>query len=58
MLLLSRTFEAVGNPDRALLVLEGLLAQDPEEMFRRQALKRSMELKDDGSHLIEQATTA
>jgi hypothetical protein len=45
MLLLSRTFEAVGNPDRALVVIKDLLSQGPEEMFRRQAKKRLMELE-------------
>ncbi|GEM_PF-582397 len=44
MLILSRTYEAIGNPDKAVAVLEELLEKEPEEIFRRQALKRLMEL--------------
>ena len=45
MLHLSRTFEAIGNDDRAFSVLQKLLAWQPEDIFRRQAEKRMLELK-------------
>jgi len=53
MLILSRTYEAVDNPDRALGVLQDLLDQEPEETFRRQAMKRLVELKRQGRGLHE-----
>ena len=45
MLILSRTYEAIGNDDRAVSVLQDLLDRQPEETFRRQALKRMTELQ-------------
>ena len=45
MLILSRTYEAIGNDDRAVSVLQDLLDRQPEEIFRRQAQKRMMELQ-------------
>ena len=57
MLILSRTYEAIGNLDRAKGVLEGLLAHEPEETFRRQALKRLMDLEQGGKTLLQQATS-
>ena len=53
MLILSRTYEAVDNPDRALGVLQDLLDQNPEETFRRQAMKRLMELQRQASIAVE-----
>jgi hypothetical protein len=47
MLILSRTYEAVGNPHRAAVVLEQLLDQEFEETFRRQAAIRLMQLKEE-----------
>ena len=58
MLILSRTYEAVDNPDRALLVLRDLLAQGPEEIFRRQAMKRLMELQKPSTAFQESIGTA
>ena len=53
MLILSRTYEAVDNPDRALGVLQDLLDQNPEETFRRQAMKRLAELQRQASIAVE-----
>jgi len=53
MLILSRTYEAVDNPDRAFGVLQDLMDQNPEETFRRQAMKRLAELKGQGRGLHE-----
>jgi lipopolysaccharide biosynthesis regulator YciM len=58
MLILSRTYESIGNQDRAVTVLEALLDREPDQIFRRQALRRLMELKQDGKTLLEQATIA
>jgi len=58
MLILSRTYEAVDNPDRALGVLQDLLDQNPEETFRRQAMKRLAELKRQGRGLHELTSVA
>ena len=58
MLILSRTYEAVENPYRALVVLQNLLAQDPEEIFRRQAEKRLMELQEPSKAFPESIGTA
>ncbi|MBC2732801.1 MAG: rhomboid family intramembrane serine protease [Desulfobacteraceae bacterium] len=57
MLILSRTYEAVDNPDRALVVLQELLAQGPEEIFRRQAMKRLMELQQQ-TNILSVSTSA
>jgi len=40
MLLLSRTYETIGNDDRALSILQDLLDREPEDLFRRPAEKR------------------
>jgi tetratricopeptide (TPR) repeat protein len=45
LLILSRTYEAIGNDDRAISILQDLLDRQPEETFRRQALKRLTELR-------------
>jgi hypothetical protein len=48
VLLVSRTYEAVGNDQRAITVIQDLLDQQPEKTFRRQALKRLMTLRSQG----------
>ena len=58
MLILSRTYEALGNPDRAAVVLEELLDQEFEETFRRQAAIRMMQLKEEGRDLLESMRVA
>jgi len=50
MLLVSRTYEAVGNDQRAITVIQDLLDQQPEKIFRRQALKRLMTLQSQGGN--------
>jgi len=40
MLLLSRTYETIGNDDRAVSILQDLLDREPEDLFRRPAEKR------------------
>jgi tetratricopeptide (TPR) repeat protein len=58
MLILSRTYESIGNRDRAMTVLEDLLEKEPEEIFRRQALKRLMQLKEEEGMLYKLASVA
>jgi tetratricopeptide (TPR) repeat protein len=48
MLLVSRTYEAVGNEQRAITVIQDLLDRQPEKIFRQQALKRLMTLQSQG----------
>jgi tetratricopeptide (TPR) repeat protein len=50
MLLVSRTYEAAGNDQRAITVIQDLLDQQPEKTFRQQALKRLMTLASQGRH--------
>jgi tetratricopeptide (TPR) repeat protein len=50
MLLVSRTYEAVGNDQRAIAVIQDLLDQQPKKIFRRQALKRLMTLQSQGGN--------
>ena len=50
MLLVSRTYEAVGNEQRATTVIHDLLDRQPEKIFRQQALKRLMTLASQGRH--------
>lgn len=50
MLLVSRTYEAVGNEQRAITVIHDLLDRQPEKIFRQQALKRLMTLASQGRH--------
>lgn len=45
MLLVSRTYEAAGNNQRAITVIRDLLDRQPEKIFRRQAMKRLMQLQ-------------
>jgi tetratricopeptide (TPR) repeat protein len=45
MLLISRTYEAIGNDQRALSVIQDLLDLQPDKIFRRQAMKRMMQLQ-------------
>jgi membrane associated rhomboid family serine protease len=47
LLLLSRTYEMIGNAARAAAVLQKLLDLEPEDCFRRQATKRLMALRHD-----------
>jgi hypothetical protein len=58
MLILSRTYESIGNRDRAVTVLEDLLEKEPEEIFRRQALKRLMQLKEEEGMLYKLTSMA
>jgi hypothetical protein len=52
MLLISRTYEAIGNDQRAIAVIHNLLDRKPEKIFRRQAMKRLMQLQspDNATH--------
>ncbi len=58
MLILSRTYEALGNPDRAAVALEELLDQEYEETFRRQAAIRLMQLREEERGLRELTNVA
>jgi tetratricopeptide (TPR) repeat protein len=58
MLILSRTYEAIGNQDRAVAELEDLLERQPEETFRRQAMKRIVELQEPSKPFQESAGAA
>jgi tetratricopeptide (TPR) repeat protein len=57
MLLVSRTYEAVGNDQRAITVIQDLLDQQPEKTFRRQALKRLMTLQSQGGNPLSMTDT-
>ena len=57
MLLVSRTYEAVGNDQRAITVIQDLLDQQPEKIFRRQALKRLMTLQSQGGNPLSMTDT-
>lgn len=57
MLLVSRTYEAAGNDQRAITVIQELLDQQPEEIFRRQALKRLMTLQSQGGTPLSMTDT-
>jgi tetratricopeptide (TPR) repeat protein len=54
MLLVSRTYEAIGNDQHAIAVIQDLLDRQPEKIFRRQAMKRLMQLRQQGSVRHEQ----
>lgn len=49
MLLVSRTYEAIGNDQLAITVIHDLLDREPEKIFRRQAKKRLMQLQPQGN---------
>lgn len=45
MLLVSHTYEAIGNVQKAIAVIQDLLDRQPEKTFRRQAMKRLLTLQ-------------
>ena len=57
MLLVSRTYEAVGNEQRAITVIQDLLDRQPEKIFRQQALKRLMKLQSQSSNQLAMTDT-
>jgi hypothetical protein len=50
LLLISRTYEAVGNVQQAMDVIRDLLGRRPSKTLRRQAMKRLVQLQEHGSH--------
>ena len=50
LLLVSRTYEAVGNVQLAMDVIRDLLGRRPTKTLRRQAMKRLAQLQEHGSH--------
>jgi len=57
ILLVSRTYEAAGNDQRAITVIQDLLDRQPEKIFRRQALKRLMTLQSQGGNPLSMTDT-
>lgn len=57
MLLVSRTYEAIGNEQRAITVIQDLLDRQPEKIFRQQALKRLMKLQPQGRNRLAMTDT-
>ena len=53
MLILSRSWEALGNQERAIAILLDLLKQEPNKIFRQQAMKRLMILQEQSGSLPE-----
>jgi len=53
MLILSRSWEALGDQNKAIAILQELLEAEPEKIFRQQAMKRLMILQEQSGSLPE-----
>ena len=58
LLILSRTWEALGNQERAIVILLELLEQEPERIFRLQAFGRLRILKESQIENLQDLTMA